>query len=138
MTSYPSPDEWYQEIRKINVFFIILLIGTIILLALGYISWKVFAGLFILGLILCWRNNTRGYRIPECDIVWDEEEQPQLEPSLMSNKKPLPLTPIFVYTGLLALFIIILIIFSQLYDQTPHITTIHWVGLGAALISYSY
>ena len=74
MTSYPSPDEWYQEIRKINVFFIILLIGTIILFALGYISWKVFAGLFILGLILCWRDNTRGYRTPECDIVWDEEE----------------------------------------------------------------
>ena len=74
MTSVMSPDEWYQEIRKINVFFIILLIGTIILFALGYISWKVFAGLFILGLILCWRNNTRGYRTPECDIVWDEEE----------------------------------------------------------------
>ena len=74
MTSVMSPDEWYQEIRKINVFFIILLIGTIILFALGYISWKVFAGLFILGLILCWRNNTRGYNTPECDIVWVEEE----------------------------------------------------------------
>ena len=74
MTSVMSPDEWYQEIRKINVFFIILLIGTIILFALGYISWKVFAGLFILGLILCWRNNTRGYNFPECDIVWNEEE----------------------------------------------------------------
>ena len=74
MTSYPSPDEWYQEIRKINVFFINLLIGTIILFALGYISWKVFFFFFILGLILCLLNNTRGYSIPECAIVWDEEE----------------------------------------------------------------
>ena len=69
MTSYPSPDEWYQEIRKINVFFIILLIGTIIIFALGYISWKVFAGLFILVLILSWLMREESIY----DIVWDGE-----------------------------------------------------------------
>ena len=72
MTSVMSPDEWYQEIRKINVFFIILLIGTIILFALGYISWKVVAGLFILVLIFSWLM--REESIQECAIVWDEEE----------------------------------------------------------------
>ena len=74
MTSVMSPDEWYQEIRKINVFFIILLIGTIILFALGYISWKVFAGLFILVLILIWLMIIREDRVQECAIEWDEEE----------------------------------------------------------------
>ena len=74
MTSIMSPDEWRRKQLYWGCFFIILLIGTIILFALGYISWKVFAGLFILGLILCWRNNTRGYNIPECAIEWDEEE----------------------------------------------------------------
>ena len=74
MTSVMSPDEWYQEIRKINVFFIIFLIGTIILFALGYISWKVFAGLFILVLILIWLMIIREDRVQECAIEWDEEE----------------------------------------------------------------
>ena len=74
MTSYPSPDEWRRKLSPSGCFFIILLIGTIILFALGYISWKVVAGLFILVLILIWLMIIREDRVQECAIEWDEEE----------------------------------------------------------------
>ena len=66
-----KPNKWDDIIR---VFFIIVLIGTIILLALGYISWKVVAGLFILVLILIWLMIIREDRVQECAIEWDEKE----------------------------------------------------------------
>ena len=69
-----KPNKWDDIIR---VFFIIVLIGTIILLALGYISWKVFVGFFILWYIIFSSYFELGYSIPEIefpDEEWDEEE----------------------------------------------------------------
>ena len=77
MTSVMSPKEWERQQLYWGVFLIILLIGTIILFALGYISWKVFAGLFILVIILSWMRFSQEYSIPEMEFPdedWDEEE----------------------------------------------------------------